>query len=252
MSTACQTRSIKENISEQLDEIIAKHGECEDEERFDEDHMNKDKPIEEQEIFKEKIKKAVIEQIFSRIWPDIVKKVEPVFKELSKNQKVCDKTIVEPLTQKVHQVNCGGDSELVNKLNRLSIDSQTSLTTLRLKSGHNDTNVPIQRNLTTVFPVKSVVIECNFPTQSSLLTVRNTSGPQRSSAKLNQSIIKYPSPERHLSPIQNTDFKRTCIKSAGTKKKKHGFIDRRQDTKDRIKPLHDAKVGRVISQDESR
>uniref|UniRef100_A0A1B6D4M1 Uncharacterized protein n=1 Tax=Clastoptera arizonana TaxID=38151 RepID=A0A1B6D4M1_9HEMI len=114
------TGNLKLDWTDQVEEVLLEHDQCQD--------IKNDVSEKEQEILKENIKNAVINQIFYKIWPDLVKKIKPIFKELSKNQDV--------------------DINFESKRFQRSISSN--------------------RNLTQVFPVKPANNNCNLPAQCSI------------------------------------------------------------------------------------
>lgn len=191
-------------------------------------------------MYKEKIKKAVIDQIFARIWPDVVKKIEPVLKKAAENREV---VTFSPEVKK-----CGDsfEDEVTSGFNSLSLVEDLSLTSLRTRSGRRSA-LSARRNYSV--PVKPVVIECSIPVPS-VMCVRASSALRRSPGRLSQPslTVKYPSPERLLSPLTVQTEPRP-VKSAGGRKPKTG--ERRGDVP-RARPQYDAKTGRMISREETR
>lgn len=223
---SCQTESNRERIEEKIEEIFAAHGEYSEEDKTSEE-INVTEPdlitsddkivsdnVDDQEVFKEKIKSAVLEQIFIRIWPNVLKKVEPFLNSIKNNRKLSDLDI-HSRTFKTEVSTDDDNCELISSsLSRLTltpiVNSSASLPG-RLKSVR-DCNSNVNRNHTAVFPIKSVVIEPPISLLS--MPARNTTA-LKSPIKLLQPVIKFPSPERLLSPIPVNE-----IKSTGTHKKK--------------------------------
>lgn len=194
-------------------------------------------------MYKEKIKKAVIDQIFARIWPDVVKKIEPVLKKAAENRG-------EVLSFSPEVKNCGNsfEDEVTSGFNSLTLVEDLSLTSLRTRSGGRSA-LSARRNCSTVVPIKPVVMECSIPVPS-VMSVRASSALRRSPGRLSQPslTVKYPSPERLLSPL-TMQVEVRPVKSAGGRKPKTG--ERRGETT-RARPQYDAKTGRMISRDETR
>lgn len=169
--------------------------------------------LDDQEVLKEKLKNAVIEQIFIRIWPNVLKKVEPFLNSVKTSRKYSESD-TESKTSKTEISTDDDNCEVVTStLNRLMLTPVVSCSVSlpsRLRSVR-DYNSNLNRNHTTVFPVKSVVIEPPI----SLLSLPTKNTTLKSPVKLLHPVIKFPSPERLLSPIQINE-----VKSAGTNKKK--------------------------------
>lgn len=225
---SCQTESNREQIEEIIEDIFAAHGEYSEEDKNSEE-INVTEPdlsssddkivvsdnIDNQEVFKEKIKSAVLEQIFIRIWPSVLKQVEPFLNSIKNDRKFSYSDSQSSRTCKTEISTDDDNCEVISSsLNRLTltpiVNSSVSLPG-RLKSVRNCSS-NMNRNHTAVFSIKSVVIE---PPASLLsLPARNTTA-LKSPVKLLQTVIKFPSPERLLSPIPAGE-----IKSTGTCKKK--------------------------------
>uniref|UniRef100_A0A1B6FEM9 DUF3719 domain-containing protein n=1 Tax=Cuerna arida TaxID=1464854 RepID=A0A1B6FEM9_9HEMI len=241
-SVGCQTRSRQEEIEEQIDEIIAAHGDY-DENSSCKAVVKKETIQDESEIYKEKIKKAVIDQIFARIWPDVVKRIEPMLRKVVRNQE--DVFRISPeLNLRCESYN----DELTSGFNSLSLVDDLSLSSLRPKSGRKSV-ASARRSVAAMVPIKPVVLECSIPVPSSA-TIRTSSALRRSPARLSQPslTVKYPSPERLLSPLVLQGEVRSAVKSAGGRKVKGA--DKKPEARPR--PQYDAKTGRMISRDDSR
>uniref|UniRef100_A0A1B6HQZ6 DUF3719 domain-containing protein n=1 Tax=Homalodisca liturata TaxID=320908 RepID=A0A1B6HQZ6_9HEMI len=240
-SVGCQTRSRQEEIEEQIDEIIAAHGDY-DENSSCKTVAKKEIIQDESEIYKEKIKKAVIDQIFARIWPDVVKRIEPMLRRVVRNQE--DVFRISPeLNLRCESYN----DELTSGFNSLSLVDDLSLSSLRPRSGRK--SALSARRSAAMVPIKPVVLECSIPVPS-LATIRTSSALRRSPARLSQPslTVKYPSPERLLSPLVLQGEVRSAVKSAGGRKLKG--TDKKPEARPR--PQYDAKTGRMISRDDSR
>ncbi|KAG8337560.1 hypothetical protein J6590_019961 [Homalodisca vitripennis] len=240
-SVGCQTRSRQEEIEEQIDEIIAAHGDY-DENSSCKTVAKKEIIQDESEIYKEKIKKAVIDQIFARIWPDVVKRIEPMLRRVVRNQE--DVFRISPeLNLRCESYN----DELTSGFNSLSLVDDLSLSSLRPRSGRK--SALSARRSAAMVPIKPVVLECSIPVPSSA-TIRTSSALRRSPARLSQPslTVKYPSPERLLSPLVLQGEVRSAVKSAGGRKLKG--TDKKPEARPR--PQYDAKTGRMISRDDSR
>lgn len=244
-SVGCQTRSRHEEIEEQIDEIIAAHGDY-DKEFTSKAVVRKQSLVETNEIYKEKIKKAVIDQIFSRIWPEVLKRIEPALKRVTKTQEDVSRNSPD-----LTKCNISFDDELTSGFNSLSLVEDVSLNSLglRTRSGRKSA-LSARKNYSAVVPIRPVVIECSIPVPSAM-SVRASSALRKSPARLSQASlsVKLPSPERLLSPMVLQTQVRTAVKSAGGRKAKVNER-RQQDVKPR--PQYDAKTGRMICRDESR
>ncbi|XP_054260071.1 uncharacterized protein LOC128984749 isoform X1 [Macrosteles quadrilineatus] len=215
-SVGCQTRSRHEQIQEQLEEIISAHGDSED--ALARTVVKKDSVVDCSELYKEKIKKAVIDQIFLRIWPEVVKKIEPILCKVAAEQNDPFSVSPEP------RLKCDSlSTELTSGFNSLNIIEDV---TTRPKSGRRS-----GRTLSAKVPVKPIVLECSIPVP---MLVNRTSSPlRRSPGRLSQGM-KQPSPERLLSPLP---------------------LEARSATGRRLsrpKPQYDARTGRMINRDDSR
>lgn len=245
-SVSCQTRSRHEEIEEQIDEMIAAHGDY-DKEFTSKAVVRKQNLVETNEIYKEKIKKAVIDQIFSRIWPEVLKRIEPALKRATKSHEDVSRNSPDQT-----KCNISFDDELTSGFNSLSLVEDLSLNSLglRTRSGRKSA-LSARKNYSAVVPIRPVVIECSIPVPSAM-SVRASSALRRSpAARLSQPSlsVKLPSPERLLSPMVLQTHVRTAVKSAGGRKAK--VTERRQQDV-RPRPQYDAKTGRMICRDESR
>lgn len=142
-----------------------------------------------------------------------MKKVEPFLNRVGESRKYSESDI-ECKSSRT-EISIGDDNcEVVSSsLNRLMLTPIVSCSVSlpgRLKSVR-DYNSNIHRNNTAVFPIKSVVIEPPV----SLLSLPTRNASLKSPIKMLQPVIKFPSPERLLSPIQVNE-----IKSSSTSKKK--------------------------------
>ncbi|RZF35028.1 hypothetical protein LSTR_LSTR009620 [Laodelphax striatellus] len=63
-------------------------------------------PVDDLPDFKQQVKKAVSDKIFSIIWPDVVKKIEPVFKKLLERNQLTMKTQIPALTISTQADSC--------------------------------------------------------------------------------------------------------------------------------------------------
>ncbi|XP_054260077.1 uncharacterized protein LOC128984749 isoform X4 [Macrosteles quadrilineatus] len=199
-SVGCQTRSRHEQIQEQLEEIISAHGDSED--ALARTVVKKDSVVDCSELYKEKIKKAVIDQIFLRIWPEVVKKIEPILCKVAAEQNDPFSVSPEP------RLKCDSlSTELTSGFNSLNIIEDV---TTRPKSGRRS-----GRTLSAKVPVKPIVLECSIPVP---MLVNRTSSPLRRLDCRRNLKTSPPLPwSRHvtLPPIETMDIVPKMTESKG-------------------------------------
>lgn len=233
-SVGCQTRSRQEEIEEQIEEIIAAHGHYDDH-TSTKTVVRKETVLDANEIYKEKVKKAVIDQIFALIWPQVVKKIEPVLRRVAEHQGQLIR-----LSPELNVKDVNFEDRLTSGFNSLTMAEDAN--SLRIRSGRRS-RVSASKSV----PIKPLVLQCSIPIPPS--AVRTSSALRRSPVRSSHAnlAVKYPSPERLLSPLVLET--KIAVKSAGGRKAR-GSGDKKQEN--RLRPQYDAKTGRMITREDNR
>ncbi|XP_075216487.1 uncharacterized protein LOC142321890 [Lycorma delicatula] len=159
-------------------------------------------------VYKERVKNAVLEKIFSRIWPNVIKRIDPVFKKLLERNKLSlqlgPKICIDGTALKK---NCDSGFCTTDKFLRVS---PMPLCEASAKNSVSRVSSPAVQN-------KPCVRDGSVP-QVGQLNVRISSSTLRNSSnvKLVPPVV-FPSGEKLLSPIPAET--RNVIQSARNRKK---------------------------------
>lgn len=200
------------------------------------------------EKYKEKVKKTVLDQIFSQIWPNIIKKIDPVFKKIIERNKLAvqvpPKVYVENDTVEANNNNV--ELRFTDKNKFLSVSQERSRESSAKKSSCPSSPIPV---------IKSSVVDCSV-SQVAPINIRNSSSAVKnsSSIKLGQPPhIIFPSAEKLLSPI--TLEARNILQSARIRKKllpKSGCPSGKTKPNQQLPSEQDQEERRFCSKDEGR
>lgn len=169
---------------------------------------------EDVENYKEKVKKTVIDQIFSKIWPNIIKKIDPVFKKIVERNKLAVQSVPK-ICIEGSLVQPNVDLRFSNNDKYMRVSPEPLRETSEKKSPICPTS-PVPQ-------AKQTIRDCSVP-PASPLNIRNSASifknatKHLSSVKLGQPPpIVFPSAEKLLSPIPPEP--RNILQSARVRKK---------------------------------
>lgn len=245
------TTSNENSVQEVQEEIIAAHGKYEESSLQQADF---DKSLQlyssgyeitddDIKVYKESVKKAVLDKIFSRIWPNVIKRIDPVFRKLLERNKLSVQTGPKMCIEgSVVKSNC--DLGFCNTDKFLRVSPAPLRETSAKKSILRVTSPAVQ--------TKSCVRDCSV-SQIGQLNIRSPSALRNSSnVKLVPPPVVFPSAEKLLSPIPAET--RSILQSARNRKKLSPKSSSPSGKTKHVAQLqgHLQEEGRFCAKDESR